>query len=135
MASPVNQPADGPILLRNTMRIAKGHLEQYKSAVRAAVEFVEQRGPQLMVEVFIDEPSMRAYSFQLYADSAAILEHWRLTDPHIQQVMEHCDVEALDVYGQPDQEVVRNLPQPGGNVPVTVVPHFTGFVRPPQLGA
>jgi hypothetical protein len=54
---------------------------------------------------------------------------WRLADPHIRRVMEHCEVEALDVYGQPGDEVVRRLPQPGGDTPVTITPHLTGFMR------
>lgn len=59
---------DGPILFRNTVRIADGHLEDFKQAVRRAVAFVDEHGPQLIVDVFIDEQRMLAYSFQLYRD-------------------------------------------------------------------
>ena len=76
-----------PLLLHNTMRIRPGHLEPYKAAVQRAVEFVEEHGPQIMVQVFIDEERLEAHSFQLYPDSDAILAHWKLSDPYIQDVM------------------------------------------------
>lgn len=107
-----------------------GHLEGFKEAVEKAVRFVEEHGPQLMVEVFIDEAQMLAYSYQLYSDSESVLKHWQLSDPYIQGVMQHCTVEAFDVYGEPDEAVMQGL-RSGGNeqMPVTFTPWFTGFYR------
>ncbi len=65
---------------------ADGHLDEFKEAVRHAVEFVEQHGPQLMGQVFVDDTQMVAHSFQLYPDSAAIPRPWRLSDPYIRDV-------------------------------------------------
>jgi hypothetical protein len=48
------------ILFRNMMRITEGHLHAFKRAIIEAVEFVEENGPQLMVQTFINE--QRAYS-------------------------------------------------------------------------
>ena len=56
-------------------------LDGFREAITAAIEFVEQHGPQDMVQVFIDEEQMLGHSFQLYANSAAILRHWELSDP------------------------------------------------------
>ncbi|KAA5837225.1 hypothetical protein F1721_05345 [Saccharopolyspora hirsuta] len=116
--------AKAPILFRNTMRITDGHLEGYKSAIRKAVDFATEHGPQLMVEVFIDEDRMECTSFQLYADSDAVLRHWELADPYIQGVMEHCVVQDFEVFGNPDDRVRSGL---GPNVKFT--PHLTGFHR------
>jgi hypothetical protein len=78
---------------------------------------------------------MRAHSFQLYADSEAVRTHWKLSDPYIADVMEHCSVERLDVYGDPDQEVREALgPTTGGPFPHSVTPLFTGFLRMPGAG-
>lgn len=118
-----------PLLLHNTMRITEGHLDAFKDAVGRAVEFVEQHGPQLMVQVFIDEDELVAHSFQLYADSAAIRAHWRLSDPYIRDVMLHCSVERLEMYGEPDETVAREL-RPTADVPDRVlVPRHIGFLR------
>lgn len=44
----------GPILFHNTMRITEGHRAEFIAAVQRAVAFVEEHGPQLMVQVFLD---------------------------------------------------------------------------------
>lgn len=118
------------VLMHNTMKITEGHLEGFRDAVRRAVGFVEEHGPQLMVRVFVDESEMRAHSFQLYRDSEAIRTHWKLSDPYIAGVMEHCSVERLDVYGDPDEQVRAALaPGASGPFPVSITPLFTGFLR------
>lgn len=120
-----------PLLLHNTMRITEGHLEGFRRAVEKAVAFVEEHGPQLAVQVFIDDERLIAHSFQLYPDSAAIVAHWSLSDPYIREVMEHCTVERLEMYGEPEEDVVGDAfrPDVAGDVPRTVVPRLIGFVR------
>ncbi|MEV2276512.1 hypothetical protein AB0I72_13060 [Nocardiopsis sp. NPDC049922] len=119
----------GTLLFHNTMRITEGHLEGFRRAIRRAVEFAEEHAPQLMVEVFLDEERMLAHSFQLYADSASVLEHWELSDPYIQDVMEHCSIHAFEVYGDPEQAVVDGIASSPFEVPVTYRPRMTGFTR------
>ncbi|MGH8876289.1 MAG: hypothetical protein ACRD0P_02930 [Stackebrandtia sp.] len=119
-----------PILFRNTMRITPGHLDGFAEAIDKAVKFTEAHGPQLMVEVFIDEEQLLAYSFQLYADSASILKHWELSDPYIQDVMEHCTVAQFDIYGQPNQTVLDGLNRAGAtDFPITMHRRLSGFTR------
>ncbi|MCI2421935.1 hypothetical protein MOQ72_31325 [Saccharopolyspora sp. K220] len=121
---------EGPILFRNTMQIATGHLEDFRLDVRKAVEFVAEHGPQLMVDVFIDEERMLAYSYQLYRDSESILMHWQMSDPYIREVMAHCTVRQFDVYGEPDEAVLEGVRSMGDDgVPVTINPRFVGFAR------
>lgn len=118
------------ILFVNTMKVSPGELSQFKQNIRAAVEFVEANGPQLMVEIFIDKTQGRAYSFQLYSDSASIRTHWQMSDPYIDAVMEHATVERLDIYGEPDESVmesVQGFTETG--VEVSVRPHLAGFHR------
>lgn len=118
------------ILFRNTMQIANGHLDDFKHAVRKAVEFVEEHGPQLMVDVFIDEERMLAYSYQLYRDSESVLAHWQMSDPYIRGVMEHCTVQRFDVYGQPDEAVLAGIRSMDSEaIPLTINPRFVGFAR------
>ncbi|KAF4407259.1 hypothetical protein [Streptomyces lycii] len=126
----MNTPDSGFLLFRNTMRITEGHLDAFRSAVDRAVGFVEQHGPQLMVEVFVDEKQLLAHSFQLYRDSDAVREHWRLSDPYIQDVMEHCRVERFEVFGEPDEDVVAGIREAlGEQLAPAFAPRFTGFVR------
>jgi hypothetical protein len=122
--------ANAPLLLHNTMRIRPGHLEQFRAAVERAVEFVEEHGPQTMVQVFVDDERMEAHSFQLYPDSEAILTHWKLSDPYIQDVMAHCTVERLEMYGEPDEQVRAAMaPVDTSAVPQRTLPRLIGFLR------
>lgn len=130
METTTEAPPSGAVLMHNTMKITEGHLEGFREAVRRAVAFVEEHGPQLMVRVFVEESQMRAHSFQLYGDSEAIRTHWKLSDPCIAGVMEHCSVERLDLYGDPDEDVRAALaPGAAGPFPVSITPLFTGFLR------
>lgn len=123
------------LLLHNTMRITEGHLDDFKEAVRRAVEFVEEHGPQLMVQVFIDDELRLAESFQLYPDSAAVLAHWGMSDPYIQEVMRHCSIERLAMYGTPDDTVQQAIgPVPTDGIPRVTVPRHVGFLRPLAAG-
>ncbi|MFH8931057.1 hypothetical protein [Streptomyces pristinaespiralis] len=120
----------GTILFRNTMRITDGHLDGFRHAIARAVAFAQENGPQLMVEVFVDEERMLAYSFQLYRDSDSIRTHWRLSDPYIREVMEHCTVQHFEVFGHPDADIVAALKTPdGGSFPFSVSPRLAGFNR------
>lgn len=110
--------------------IRPGKLEVFKQAVRKAVAFAEAQGPQLVVETYIDEDSMRASSLQIMPSSQAVLTHWKMADPYICQVMESCIMRRLDVYGEPNEEVMLgllSLVEQG--IPVTVTPAFVGFRR------
>ncbi|MFD0904104.1 hypothetical protein [Actinomadura sediminis] len=118
------------LLFRNTMAITDGHLEAFRDAIARAVEFAERHGPQLMVQTFIDEERMLAHSFQLYRDSDAVRLHWKLADPYIQDVMEHCRVEHFEVFGEPDADVAAGLRSSlGEQTPLAFSPRVAGFLR------
>lgn len=117
-------------MLINTMQIEQGKLEEFKESVKSSLAFVEANGPQLMVEVYVDEENMRAYSFQFYRDSESILSHWQMSDPYIRDVMQHITVKRLNIYGQPNDAVMEGVrPFSEDGVIVTVTPHFAGFTR------
>lgn len=117
------------LLFRNVMKIKTGHLQQFREAVTAAVDFVEENAPQLMVRTFIDEAEMRAVSYQLYRSSADVLRHWQMSDTHIQSVSEHCTVEKFEVYGDPSEEVARGVAQFMEDGRGTIMPPLKGFSR------
>lgn len=121
---------NGTLLFHNIMCIREGHLDEFRAAITEAVTVVRERGPQLMVEVYIDAEAMRAHSFQLYADDESVLEHWQLSDPYIREVMEHCTVERFEVFGEPGEQVREGLRTPNGErFPTTTTPRLTGFTR------
>ncbi|MER8225987.1 hypothetical protein ABTZ58_36740 [Streptomyces sp. NPDC094143] len=126
----VDAPDSGILLFRNTMRITEGHLDAYREATERAVRFVEEHGPQVMVEVFIDEQKLLAHSFQMYRDSDSVRAHWKMSEPYIREVMKHCRVERFEVFGQPDSEVMAGVRNSlDDQVSPSFAARFTGFMR------
>lgn len=115
------------IMQLSTFEIENGKLEVFKDSIEKAVTFAEENGPQLMVEVYIDEEDMRAHSCQIQPDSESILAHWEMSDPYIDDVMQNCTMKRLDVYGQPNDAVMEGLRELGEEVRVTITPHLTGY--------
>jgi hypothetical protein len=120
---------DEMILFRNTMKITEGHMDAFKQAICAAVDFVSEHGPQLMVQTFIDEKQLTAVSYQLYRDSEAILQHWRLADPYIAEVMQHCTVAAFEICGEPNAAVMERMNTMIQEGLATQMVRLAGFVR------
>lgn len=120
---------DEMILFRNKMQITEGHVDAFKQAIRAAVEFVRGNGPQLMVQTFIDEEKLVATSYQLYRNSEAILEHWRLADPYIAEVMQHCTVAEFEICGEPSAAVMERMSTMLQEGRATQTLRVAGFVR------
>lgn len=120
------QTHDDVILYHNTMRIYQGHLEAFRREAENAVAVVEEQGPQIMLEIFIDEPRMLAHSIQVHADSESIRTHVKTRNPGSGPIMDHCEVQSFAVFGNLDPDLLEILP-PG----TRVVPRFAGFTRVP----
>lgn len=115
------------ILLRNTMAYDREHTTEFERAIRNAVLFAEKNAPQLMVQVFIDHEKCLCYSFQLYANSEAVLRHWEVSDPHISEVMRYCVVQSMEVYGTPSESVRNGILEAVGKDKVTFTPGLVGY--------
>ncbi len=120
----------GSIVFVTINQIESGALEKCKDAFRKSIDFLETNGPQLMLEVYIDENEMRAYGLQVHRDSDSILAHWQLADPYMRDVMQYLTTTPVDIYGQPNEAVMegmRRLSSQGAVLSVT--PRFAGFIR------
>ena len=123
-----------PIIFVTTFQIENGALEKFKEAVRKQMDFLETNGPQLAVELCIEENELRAHGVQVHRDSESILTHWQLADPYMRDVMQYITTTRVDIYGQPNEAVIegmRRLSSQGAIISVT--PRFVGFSRLPDI--
>lgn len=123
------RPMSEHIMQLSTFEINQSELEAFKSSIEKSVTFAEENGPQLLVEVYIDEENMRAHSCQIQPDSESMLAHWELSESYIDDVMQHCTAKRVDIYGQPNDEVTEGIEELAEEIPMTLTPHFTGFSR------
>ena len=117
------------ILLHNTMHGHEGQWDRLCQALRDAVDFTHHHTPQLAVEMFVEEKLQIVHSFQWFPNSEAVRAHWRISASAIDRVMDHGSVERLDVYGNPDQQVLNTLEKFSQHMPITVYPRLAGFIR------
>ena len=82
-----------------------------------------------MVQTYVDEENGLCYSFQLFQDSDAILRHWQVSDPNIAEVMKHCEVRSMEVYGSPSEAVRDGILSSLDEAKVSFTPEFVGFLR------
>jgi hypothetical protein len=121
-----------PIIFITTFQVENGALEKFKEAVRKSMEYLETNGPQLMAEVCIDETEMHAHGVQVHQDSESILSHWKLADPYMRDVMQHTTTTRIDIYGQPNEAVMKGMRRLSSQgAVIAVAPRLAGFSRLP----
>lgn len=121
------------IMLITSFDIHPGKLAAFNDAIAKAVAFARDHGPQLLVEVYIDDDALRAHSCQIQPDPAAILRHWQMADPHIAAVMDCCSMTRIEIFGTPGRAVLDGMePLAREGVRIRITPGFTGFARFPD---
>jgi hypothetical protein len=119
-----------PIIFITTFQIHDGALEKFKEAVQKSTDFIEANGPQLLAEVCIDEKTMRAHGVQIHRDSESILDHWEITDPYMHDVMQYITTTHVEIYGQPNETVIKGMHRLSSEgAVITVTPRHVGFSR------
>lgn len=82
-----------------------------------------------MVQTYINKQQHLCHSFQLFEDSAAILQHWSVSDTTINEVMRHAKVMSMEVYGSPSHEVRQGIIDSVGEELVVFNEELIGFYK------
>ena len=124
---------DEPIVAIDTSVVREGRLEEVKAAIRELAEFVDANEPRpLAYNVYLDESSNQLTVLQVHPDSASLEHHMRIAGPAFARFTELIRMQAMDVFGEPSQELLgllRDKAQMLGGIPVVVLPRYAGFVR------
>ena len=124
---------DEPIVAIDTSEVREGRLEEVKVAIRELAEFVDANEPRpIAYNAYLDEPSNRLTVLQVHPDSASLEHHMRIAGPAFRDFMELITMRAMDVYGEPSEELLGLLRQKAlmlGDIPVIVHTRHAGFIR------
>lgn len=122
-----------PIVAIDTSVVREGRLEEVKAAIRELADFVQANEPRpIAYNVYLDEPSGRLTVLQVHPDPASLEHHMTIAGPAFPRFTELIRMQAMDVFGDPSQELLRLLQDKAqmlGGVPVGVHPRYAGFVR------
>jgi hypothetical protein len=122
-----------PIVYIDHSDIRPGVLPELRTAVAAIVAFIEEREPQLLAYGFhVDEEASTMTVVAVHPDAASLELHLRVGGPEFRRVGEFIILRAIEVYGEPGDEVIALLHEKArvlGGASVAVHPQTVGFAR------
>jgi quinol monooxygenase YgiN len=93
---------------RSTVR--NGKLNDLKAAMTDLVEFVDANEPDILsYNVYFSDEGTRMTVVHTHADSASLAYHMEVAGPEFPPIGEFIELEAIDVYGQPSEELIHQL--------------------------
>lgn len=125
-----------PIVYVDQSVVRDGKLDDLKPAMAELVAFVEANEPEILAyNVYFDVDRDRMTVMHMHADQASLEFHMEVAGSKFPPIGEFIELESIDVYGQPSEDLVRQLREKAselGNGRVSVhalhegVDHSTG---------
>ncbi|QLG62277.1 putative quinol monooxygenase [Halorarum salinum] len=90
--------------------VRDGKLAELEAAMSELVEFVGANVPgMLSYDVYFSDDGARMTVVHTHADPASLATHMDVAGPKFPPIGEFVDLEAIDVYGRPGEELVQRL--------------------------
>lgn len=90
--------------------VRDGALDELEAAMADLVDFVEANEPDILsYAVYFSDGGRRMTVVHTHADSASLAYHMEVAGPEFPPIGKYIDLESIDVYGRPDEEIVRQL--------------------------
>lgn len=122
-----------PIVYVDRSDIRPGTMSQLHEAIARLASFVEEREPQLLAYgIHLDAETSTMWVVAVHPDSASLELHLRVGGPEFRKVGEFIILRAIDVYGEPSEDVVGLLHEKArmlGDATVAIHPRTEGFAR------
>ncbi|HSM57744.1 MAG TPA: hypothetical protein VK879_16440 [Candidatus Sulfomarinibacteraceae bacterium] len=99
-----------PIIYFDRSRIRDGKFEALKKAMNELIEFVDANEPQIIAyNVYFSEDRTQMTVLQIHSDSASLATHMEVAGDMFPRFSEFIRMEAIEIYGEPDEELVEQL--------------------------
>jgi hypothetical protein len=116
---------------RSTVR--DGKLDELKLAITDLVDFVDANEPDILsYNVYFSDDSTRMTVVHTHAGSESLAYHMEVAGPKFPPIGEFIELEAIDVYGRPSEELVHQLEEKAstlGHGRVAIHDHHDGIDR------
>lgn len=122
-----------PIIYIDRSEIREGKLEELKTSLKELVQLIEVNEPRLIAyNAYFSEDGTRMTVVHVHSDSASLKFHMKIAGPAFPKFVEFIKLLTIDVYGNPDGEILEPLRQKArmlGNATVTFHGLHVGFAR------
>ncbi|WP_226008136.1 putative quinol monooxygenase [Natrinema salinisoli] len=90
--------------------VRDGNLDELKTAMSDLVDFVDANEPGILsYDVYFSDDGTRMTVVHAHANSASLAYHMEVAGPKFPPIGEFIDLEAIDVYGRPSEELVTQF--------------------------
>jgi hypothetical protein len=123
-----------PIIYIDHSDIHEGALDELKEGVRALVDFIDAREPQLIAYGFhIDDDAMSMTVVAVHPDSASLELHLEVGGPEFRKLAHLLTLTSIECYGRPSEKAMEQLRQKaaalGDGKGIVSVGRYAGFAR------
>jgi hypothetical protein len=122
------------IVYLDTSDVRDGALPELHAAMSDLADFVRENEPQLLAyDVYLSADGKRMTVLHINPDSASLELHLKVAGPKFPPIGRFIDLVWIDVYGRPDDAIVRQLADKAkllGRGVVRVHDLHAGFHRP-----
>jgi quinol monooxygenase YgiN len=107
---------------RAVVKVREGMWEQALAIAAQQAADANTRPGTLAYEIYRDDDGQRLVNIAAYRDADAWLAHTR-SNPYSRSYMSTCDLESLEVHGNPTPELLEIIHSFGSAVVYPAVPH------------
>jgi hypothetical protein len=121
----------GPFIVKTVSRIHPGKAETYRPVVSEFCKLVEETEPRLLAfHIYVTEDQSSEVVIQIHPDAASMQYHLDVMGKKVRETFAYSDFESLEIYGQPNDELMEWIERVSEGVPVTLHEmHWGGFTR------
>ena len=122
-----------PVVVIDRSEILEGKLPEVETVIKEMAAFVESNEPRpIPYNVYLNQDRTRMTVVQVHPDSASMEHHMKVAAPTFAKFEGLIRLAAMDVYGQPSDELREQMRQKVrmlGDATVTVHERHAGFDR------
>lgn len=90
--------------------VRDGKLDELKAAMTELVDFVEANEPEILsYNVYFSDDGTQMTVVHMHANSASLAYHMEVAGPKFPPIGEFIELEAIDVYGRPSEDLIQQL--------------------------
>lgn len=123
-----------PIFYLDRSTVREGALEDVRRRIPELVDFIREQVPRLIAyDFYFDERGKQMTVLSVHPDSDSLQHHMEVGRSAFQKFADLIDLQAIEVYGRPSDEVISLLEDKaamlGEGIRVDVRERHAGFLR------